>query len=301
MDLNSSEDEDEPLPVTRVTEGVREARTTRTGSTHITSDLVALPNPRPRSECSSRLSSVRKWEVGDRVRARYGARLHGPAGTKWFPGTISATHDDGACDVAYDDGDFETQVPAACIKPGPVEPTAAVLTVKEEPAATELVATADVDRMDQHSGPSDGHTQPATATDPLTKSGAKIDVGPRVARAGVLVPVPVPTRTLPARERKAVVSYEAGPAPPPAQLALAARSLAHYRASQGAPTPEGQDSPTKTQSSAPANRAAAAAAGRDSDSDGRGLHGGPKRHLRPRVRRLHDGSWLGPNEDSLPH
>ena len=62
MDLNSSEDEDEPLPVTRVTEGVRVARTTRTGSTHITSDLVALPNPRPRSECSSRLSSVRKWE-----------------------------------------------------------------------------------------------------------------------------------------------------------------------------------------------------------------------------------------------
>ena len=51
MDLNSSEDEDEPLPVTRVTEGVRVARTTRTGSTHITSDLVALPNPRPRSEC----------------------------------------------------------------------------------------------------------------------------------------------------------------------------------------------------------------------------------------------------------
>eukprot|EP00964_Phaeocystis_antarctica_P111922 scaffold76180_cov69-Phaeocystis_antarctica.AAC.1 len=76
MDLNSSEDEDEPLPVTRVTEGVRVARTTRTGSTHITSDLVALPNPRPRSECSSRLSSVRKREVGDRVRARYGARLH---------------------------------------------------------------------------------------------------------------------------------------------------------------------------------------------------------------------------------
>ena len=148
MDLNSSEDEDEPLPVTRVTEGVRVARTTRTGSTHITSDLVALPNPRPRSECSSRLSSVRKWDV----RARYGARLHGPAGTKWFPGTISATHDDGACDVAYDDGDFETQVPAACIKPAPVAPAAAMLTVKEEPAATELVATADVDRMDQHSG-----------------------------------------------------------------------------------------------------------------------------------------------------
>ena len=96
-----------------------------------------------------------------------------------------------------------------------------------------------------------------------------------MARAAVRVPVPVPTRTLPARERKAVVSYEAGPAPPPAQLALAARSLAHWQASQGAPTPEGQDSPTKTQSSVPANRAAAAAAGRgDSDSDSDGGGGG---------------------------
>ena len=161
-------------------------------------------------------------------------------------------------------------MPAACIKPAPVEPAAAVLTVEEEPTATELVATADVDRMDQHSGLPDGHTQPATATDPLTKSVAKIEVGPRVARAAVRVPVLVPTRALSARERKAVVSYEAGPAPPPAQLALAARSFAHWRASQGAPTPEGQDSPTKTQSSVPANRAAAAAAGRDSDSDGGG-------------------------------
>eukprot|EP00964_Phaeocystis_antarctica_P129933 scaffold93767_cov72-Phaeocystis_antarctica.AAC.1 len=61
--------------------------------------------------------------------------------------------------------------------------------------------------MDQHSGLPDGHIQPATATNPLTKSGAKIEVGPRVARAAVLVPVP--TRTLPARERKVVVSYEA--------------------------------------------------------------------------------------------
>ena len=228
------------------------------------------------------------------MRARYGARLHGPAGTKWFPGTISATHDDGACDVAYDDGDFETQVPAACIKPAPVAPAAAVLTVKEEPAATELVATADVDRMDQHSGLPDGHTQPATATDPLTKSGAKIEVGPRVARAAVRVPVPVPTRTLPARERKAVVSYEAGPAPPPAQLALAARSLAHYRASQGAPTPEGQDSPTKTQSSVPANRAAAAAAGRDSDSDGGcGGSGGGELKKRPHRRSPAGKMWNG--------
>ena len=59
---------------------------------------------------------VRPWRVGERVLARYGTRLYALARTKWFQGTISATHDDGTCDVAFDDGDFEAQVPAACLE-----------------------------------------------------------------------------------------------------------------------------------------------------------------------------------------
>ena len=58
-------------------------------------------------------SPVRLWRVGDRVLARYGTRLYALARTKWFKGAISKTRDDGACDVAFDDGDFEARVPAA--------------------------------------------------------------------------------------------------------------------------------------------------------------------------------------------
>ena len=249
MDLNSSEDdEDEPLPAA----GLRVARSTRIGSTRMLgSDLVALPTPR-HSSCRVQ----RQWRVGDRCRARYGTRLHGLACTKWFPGAISAAHDDGECDVNFDDGDFEAKVPAACIKPAActkpaacvrpamraaVEPVAAVRIVKEEPADT-----ADVDRLDRHSGPRpDGHSR--------------------------VVPAPAPARALPARERKAVISYEAGPAPPP----RVAHALANGRASQEAAL-EGQVSPTNTQSSggvpksAKREEAVAAAA----DRGGRGCGGG---------------------------
>ena len=34
----------------------------------------------------------------------------------------SATHDDGSCDVAYDDGDFEASVPASYLKAGTSAP-----------------------------------------------------------------------------------------------------------------------------------------------------------------------------------
>ena len=50
-----------------------------------------------------------QWRVGERVFARYGARLHGLARTKWFAGCIVVAHEDGTCDVAYDDGDFEAR------------------------------------------------------------------------------------------------------------------------------------------------------------------------------------------------
>jgi len=74
MDLNSSEDdEDEPLPATGV------ARSSRTGSTRNGSDLVALPTRRDYSWGEQQALGPLQWRVGDRCRARYGARLHGPA------------------------------------------------------------------------------------------------------------------------------------------------------------------------------------------------------------------------------
>jgi len=219
MDLNSSEDdEDEPLPETGV------ARSSRTGTTRNGSDLVALPTRRDYSWGGQQAGPL-QWRVGDRCRARYGARLHGPACTMWFTGVISAAHDDGACDVAFDDGDFEARVPAACIKPAActrpamraaVEPITAVRIVKEEPADT-------ADAL--------ARAVPTPA----------VPVSPAVRWSHV--PVPSPSRVLPARERKAAVAYEAGPAPPPS----VAHALANGRANQKAAL-EGQLSPTNAQS-----------------------------------------------------
>ena len=86
---------------------------------------------------TSRAPPPTQWYVGDRVHARYDARLHGAARTKWFPGTIHAARDDDEYDVAYDDGDFEARVPAACIKavPGVATKPASVFTATEEVAA----------------------------------------------------------------------------------------------------------------------------------------------------------------------
>jgi len=55
--------------------------------------------------------AVRPLRAGDRVLARYGAASgEAVALTKWFPGAISVAHEGGACDVAYDDGDFEVVI-----------------------------------------------------------------------------------------------------------------------------------------------------------------------------------------------
>ena len=56
------------------------------------------------------------WRVGDRVLARFGTRENPLSKTKWYPGVVSATHDDGACDIAFDDGDAEARVPAEYVK-----------------------------------------------------------------------------------------------------------------------------------------------------------------------------------------
>jgi len=49
-------------------------------------------------------------QVGDAVRARFGASTLGVAGTSWFAGFIVKIHDDQRCDVKYEDGDFEPRV-----------------------------------------------------------------------------------------------------------------------------------------------------------------------------------------------
>ncbi len=70
--------------------------------------------------------------IGTRVTAQWG----GSSGDgQWFPGTVRAIHADGSYSIAYDDGDFEEQVPPRLVRaqdPSPVQAPA--------PAPTPAVA-----------------------------------------------------------------------------------------------------------------------------------------------------------------
>ena len=67
--------------------------------------------------------------MGEPVSARHRAAELGVAKTRWYPGRVTATHANGACDVAYDDGDFEMAVPLQFLK------TRAAVKRQEAPAA----------------------------------------------------------------------------------------------------------------------------------------------------------------------
>ena len=54
--------------------------------------------------------------VGLAVRARYRATALGVFGTQWFDGEVRAVHDDGTCDVLYEDGDVELRVAPHYVK-----------------------------------------------------------------------------------------------------------------------------------------------------------------------------------------
>eukprot|EP00966_Prymnesium_polylepis_P334587 7389955-Prymnesium_polylepis.1 len=58
-----------------------------------------------------------RWRVGDACQAKFRAQHGGASFAKWFSGTVKVAHDDGACDVEYNDGDFEARVPPKFLKP----------------------------------------------------------------------------------------------------------------------------------------------------------------------------------------
>ena len=58
------------------------------------------------------------WQVGQPVEAKFGAQTYGGyLATKWYSGKIaSPPNDSGACSVRFDDGDFESNVPAKFLR-----------------------------------------------------------------------------------------------------------------------------------------------------------------------------------------
>ena len=79
---------------------------------------TAKPAPSPRELMSharneGRLPPSKKPMLGDRVRGKYQGQI---GGRNWFDGVVTAVHEDGTCNLHYDDGDFEERVGPRWIK-----------------------------------------------------------------------------------------------------------------------------------------------------------------------------------------
>ena len=69
------------------------------------------------SEATTLTVPGRDVELGDAVKAKYKASVHGPACTMWYTGTVAEVHEDGTVDVRYEDGDYEAHVRREYVKP----------------------------------------------------------------------------------------------------------------------------------------------------------------------------------------
>ena len=79
---------------------------------------TAEPTPSPRelirqARMEGRLSPSKNPKLGDRVRGKYQGQM---GGHNWFDGVVTAVHEDGTCDLHYDDGDYEERVAPRFIK-----------------------------------------------------------------------------------------------------------------------------------------------------------------------------------------
>jgi hypothetical protein len=79
---------------------------------------TAEPAPSPRelmrqARNEGRLPPSKKPILGDRVRGKYQGQI---GGRNWFDGVVTAVHEDGTCDLHYDDGDCEERVAPRFIK-----------------------------------------------------------------------------------------------------------------------------------------------------------------------------------------
>ena len=79
---------------------------------------TAEPAPSPRelmrqARNEGMLPPSKKPMLGDHVRGKYQGQI---GGRNWFDGVVTAVHEDGSCDLHYDDGDCEERVAPRFIK-----------------------------------------------------------------------------------------------------------------------------------------------------------------------------------------
>ena len=114
------------------------------------------PAPSPRELMSQarekrRLPHSKRPKLGDRVRGKYQGQI---GGRNWFNGVVTTVHEDGTCDLHYDDGDHEERVAPRFIKTIAKEETEEVeepveVAEPEEPEKVEVMELEEVQVVEE--------------------------------------------------------------------------------------------------------------------------------------------------------
>ena len=79
------------------------------------------------------------YAIGQHVEAKHMAQQVGSFAAKWYSGVVRKVHENGACDVLYDDGDKEDKVPLKFLR----KAKAAAPVKEQQPAAASSAASDD--------------------------------------------------------------------------------------------------------------------------------------------------------------
>ena len=106
----------------------------------------------PSTSDGSSVSSEKPYSVGQRIEAKHMAQCFGSFAAKWYSGVVRKVHGDGACDVLYDDGDDEDEVPLKFLRL-PKTSKAAAPVKEQQPKAAAPVKEQQSDASDEPDEP----------------------------------------------------------------------------------------------------------------------------------------------------
>ena len=106
----------------------------------------------PSTSDGSSVSSEKPYSVGQRIEAKHMAQRFGSFAAKWYSGVVRKVHGDGACDVLYDDGDDEDEVPLKFLRL-PKTSKAAAPVKEQQPKAAAPVKEQQSDASDEPDEP----------------------------------------------------------------------------------------------------------------------------------------------------
>jgi len=89
------------------------AFTSEDGKPHQRFREVSTSEMQPVDEARAAMSRWMRPKVGDRIQGKYQGQI---GGRNWYDGVVTAVHEDGTCDLHYDDGDHEERVAPRFIK-----------------------------------------------------------------------------------------------------------------------------------------------------------------------------------------